>query len=108
MKLFEDEVLDRSSPSSIRVTTWEAVMGKAPTVSTELTEDELDRVLAAIADFVDLKSPYTLGHSRGVAEPAAAAADEWGAYTRTVRRAGLASTSVGWVSPTPSGTSARR
>jgi HD-GYP domain-containing protein (c-di-GMP phosphodiesterase class II) len=72
-----------------QVTTWEAVMGKAPTVSTELSEDELDRVLAAIADFVDLKSPYTLGHSRGVAELAAAAADEWGAHTRTVRRAGL-------------------
>ena len=82
-------------------------MGKAPTVSTELTEDELDRVLAAIADFVDLKSPYTLGHSRGVAELAAAAADE----VRTPGRyagQGWCTTSVGWVSPTPSGTSARR
>ena len=46
-------------------------------------------MLAAVADFVDLKSPYTLGHSRGVGELAAAAASELGANTRTVRRAGL-------------------
>ena len=72
-----------------QVTTWDAVMGKAPTASRELSDDELDRVLAAIADFVDLKSPYTLGHSRGVAELAAAAAGGVGANTRTVRRAGL-------------------
>jgi HD-GYP domain-containing protein (c-di-GMP phosphodiesterase class II) len=38
---------------------------------------------------VDLKSPYTLGHSRGVADLAAAASAELGANTRTVRRAGL-------------------
>ena len=72
-----------------QVTTWDAVMGKAPTVGRELSDDDLDRVLAAIADFVDLKSPYTLGHSRGVAELAAGAAAELGMDTRTVRRAGL-------------------
>ena len=79
VELFEDEAGPIFAELD-QVTTWEAVMGKAPTVSTELTEDELDRVLAAIADFVDLKSPYTLGHSRGVAELAAAAADEWCAH----------------------------
>ena len=47
-----------------QVATWDAVMGKAPTASRELDEDELDQALAASADFVDLKSPYTLGHSR--------------------------------------------
>ena len=72
-----------------QVTTWDAVMGKAPTASRELSEGELDQVLAAAADFVDLKSPYTLGHSRGVADLAAAASAELGANTRTVRRAGL-------------------
>ena len=72
-----------------QVTTWDAVMGKAPTVGRELSDDDLDQVLAAIADFVDLKSPYTLGHSRGVAELAAGAAAELGMDTRTVRRAGL-------------------
>ena len=64
-------------------------MMRRPTVSRELSNDELDRVLAAIADFVDLKSPYTLGHSRGVAELAAAAAGELRVITRTVYRAGL-------------------
>jgi HD-GYP domain-containing protein (c-di-GMP phosphodiesterase class II) len=58
-------------------------------VGQELSDDELDRVLAAVADFVDLKSPYTLGHSRGVAELAAGASAELGADTRTARRAGL-------------------
>jgi HD-GYP domain-containing protein (c-di-GMP phosphodiesterase class II) len=72
-----------------QVATWDAVMGKAPTASRELSQDELDQALAASADFVDLKSPYTLGHSRGVAELAAAAAGELGASTRTVHRAGL-------------------
>jgi HD-GYP domain-containing protein (c-di-GMP phosphodiesterase class II) len=72
-----------------QVTTWDAVMEKAPTVSRELSADELDRVLAAVADFVDLKSPYTLGHSRGVAELVAAAASQLGANTQTVGRAGL-------------------
>jgi HD domain len=72
-----------------QVSTWDAVMEKAPTVSRELSADELDRVLAAVADFVDLKSPYTLGHSRGVAELVAAAASQLGANTQTVGRAGL-------------------
>jgi HD-GYP domain-containing protein (c-di-GMP phosphodiesterase class II) len=72
-----------------QVATWDAVMGKASTASRELSQDELDQALAASADFVDLKSPYTLGHSRGVAELAAAAAGELGADTRTVHRAGL-------------------
>jgi HD-GYP domain-containing protein (c-di-GMP phosphodiesterase class II) len=91
-----------------QVATWDAVMGKAPTASRELDEDELDQALAASADFVDLKSPCTLGHSRGVAELAAAAADELGADTRTVHRAGLVHDLGRMVSPTRSGTSARR
>ena len=88
VKLFEAEA-EAIFAELEQVTTWDAVMGKAPTASRELSDDELDRVLAAIADFVDLKSPYTLGHSRGVAELAAAAAGELGANTQTVRRAGL-------------------
>ena len=47
----------------------------------------------AIANFVDLKSPYTLGHSRAVAELAAAAGRAarapGRARSRTLRRAGL-------------------
>ena len=88
MELFETEA-ETIFEDLEQVTTWDAVMSKAPTVSRVLSDEELDQVLAAIADFVDLKSPYTLGHSRGVAELAAAAAGELGANTRTVRRAGL-------------------
>ena len=38
-----------------------------------LTEEQFDAALLAIADFVDLKSPYSLGHARAVADLAAAA-----------------------------------
>lgn len=50
------------------VTTWEALMAAEPGLDRALTDEELDRALEAVADFVDLKSPYTLGHSRGVAD----------------------------------------
>ena len=54
---------------------------------------ELDGVLAAMADLVDLKSPYLAGHSRGVANLAEAAARGLRAcpkWTLTaLRRAGL-------------------
>jgi HD-GYP domain-containing protein (c-di-GMP phosphodiesterase class II)/DNA-binding CsgD family transcriptional regulator len=53
---------------------WEAVLGAEPGLRVFLTEDELNRALEAIADFTDLKSPYTLGHARGVASLAAEAA----------------------------------
>lgn len=86
--LFETEA-DEIFTQLEQLTTWDAVMGKVPSVGQELSDDELDRVLAAVADFVDLKSPYTLGHSRGVAELAAGASAELGADTRTARRAGL-------------------
>ncbi len=48
--------------------------------------------MEAIADFTDLKSPWTIGHSRGVADLAGAAALEYGlsaADATRVRRAGL-------------------
>jgi len=88
VKLFEVEA-DMIFTQLHQVTTWDAVMSKAPTASRELADGELDRVLLAVADFVDLKSPFTLGHSRGVAELTAGAAGELGADVETVRRAGL-------------------
>jgi len=78
VKLFEVEA-DMIFTQLHQVTTWDAVMSKAPTASRELADGELDRVLLAVADFVDLKSPFTLGHSRGVAELTAGAAGELGA-----------------------------
>jgi HD-GYP domain-containing protein (c-di-GMP phosphodiesterase class II) len=55
------------------VGTWAMVIASEPALNVVLTEAEFDAALTAIADFVDLKSPYTLGHSRGVAELASAA-----------------------------------
>ena len=74
------------------VTSWEALMAAEPGLDRELSDEEFDRALEAIADFVDLKSPYTLGHSRGVADlarDAAAGLGLPGGDVTTVRRAGL-------------------
>jgi HD-GYP domain-containing protein (c-di-GMP phosphodiesterase class II) len=72
--------------------TWEAVIAAEPALGVRLSAERFDAALIAVADFVDLKSPYTLGHARAVAGLAAAA----GARLRltaedltTLRRAGL-------------------
>jgi response regulator RpfG family c-di-GMP phosphodiesterase len=72
--------------------TWEAVIEAEPALAVVLSGERFDEALEAIANFVDLKSPYTLGHSRAVADLAAEAAAQLGfadAEVRTVRRAGL-------------------
>jgi HD-GYP domain-containing protein (c-di-GMP phosphodiesterase class II) len=74
------------------VTTWDAVIADDAGLSRWLSDSEFDAALEAIADFVDVKSPYTIGHSRGVAELAAAAARGYGLSAEEitlVRRAGL-------------------
>ena len=74
------------------VTTWDAVIADEPGLAVFMSDDEFDAALEAIADFVDLKSPYTLGHSRGVAKLAVAAAREYGLPAdecKRIRRAGL-------------------
>jgi HD-GYP domain-containing protein (c-di-GMP phosphodiesterase class II) len=71
---------------------WDAVLDAAPELSRRVTGDELDQVLEAMADLVDLKSPYLAGHSRGVANLAAEAARRSGMPeedVRTLRRAAL-------------------
>jgi HD-GYP domain-containing protein (c-di-GMP phosphodiesterase class II) len=57
---------------------WDAVLSAAQASRHWLAGAELDAALEAVADFVDVKSPYTLGHSRGVAALAAAAAPSFG------------------------------
>ncbi|NBH11784.1 HD domain-containing phosphohydrolase, partial [Amycolatopsis sp. SID8362] len=67
-------------------------LDQAPDRDRTLTEPELDELLTAIGDFADLKCPFAIGHSRGVADLAAEAARRAGlseADTRLVRRAGL-------------------
>ncbi len=53
---------------------WQDVMDAEPAPQRWLQGAEIEQACLAIADFVDIKSPYTLGHSRGVAELAGAAA----------------------------------
>ena len=74
------------------VATWDAVIEAEPALGVVLAGDEIDDALAAVANFVDLKSPYTLGHARAVSELAASAAAQLGAgesEQQTLRRAGL-------------------
>jgi hypothetical protein len=44
---------------------WRAVLDAEPGPSRALSGDEFDQALEAFADFTDLKSLYTTGHSRG-------------------------------------------
>ena len=46
--------------------TWDAVIGAEPALGVLLSRPQFDAALLAIADFVDLKSPFTLGHARAV------------------------------------------
>ena len=64
---------------------WDMAIAAEPALAGRMTELQLDSALSAVADFADLKSPYTTGHSRGVAERAAAAARlaAWGTRRRT-------------------------
>ena len=74
------------------VATWEAVITAEPALAVVLSGERFDTALAAIANFVDLKSPYTLGHARAVADLAGAAGEQLGLpepELRALRRAGL-------------------
>jgi HD-GYP domain-containing protein (c-di-GMP phosphodiesterase class II) len=71
---------------------WDAVIAAEPGLARSLAADELDAALEAVADFVDLKSPWLTGHSRGVTWLAAAAAQAAGLPADAVtelRRAAL-------------------
>jgi len=75
------------------VASWEAVISAEPALAVVLSGERFDAALTAIADFVDLKSPYFLGHARAVADLAAQAGARLGLpepELRTLRRAGLA------------------
>jgi HD-GYP domain-containing protein (c-di-GMP phosphodiesterase class II) len=71
---------------------WETVLALEPGPRAVLTGAQVDACCAAMADFADLKSPYLLGHSTGVAALAAGAAARCGlpaADVVALRRAGL-------------------
>ena len=70
---------------------WDRALSIAPDAEIRLDEPRLDELLTAIGDFVDLKCPFTLGHSRNVAALAEAAAVQLGLPAddvTAVRRAG--------------------
>jgi HD-GYP domain-containing protein (c-di-GMP phosphodiesterase class II) len=74
------------------VPAWQTVIAAEPPLAVELPPKQLDSALAAIANFVDLKSPFTLGHSVAVAALAEEAGHQLGLPREEVlvlRRAGL-------------------
>jgi HD-GYP domain-containing protein (c-di-GMP phosphodiesterase class II) len=57
---------------------WDVVRSLDPAPAEDLAGPALDEALHAVADFADLKSPYLVGHSSGVAALAEAAAGRMG------------------------------
>jgi HD-GYP domain-containing protein (c-di-GMP phosphodiesterase class II) len=71
---------------------WRAVIDAEPALTMRLDSAQLDDALLAIANFVDIKSPYTLGHSRALADlvvGASAVAGLSAGDTQQLRRAAL-------------------
>lgn len=98
-KAFDPEVVDvflanateLLGPSDPPGSVWEDVLAAEPKPRLILEGGEIDRALGAIGIFADLVSPYLTGHSSGVADLAAAAAEIKGfapAEVVSIRRAG--------------------
>jgi HD-GYP domain-containing protein (c-di-GMP phosphodiesterase class II)/DNA-binding CsgD family transcriptional regulator len=71
---------------------WDMVIAAEPALQVHISDAQLETALEAIGDFIDIKSPYTIGHSRSVADLAAAAARDYGlseVEKTTLRRAAL-------------------
>ncbi|MCV2489217.1 LuxR C-terminal-related transcriptional regulator [Geodermatophilus sp. YIM 151500] len=78
-RAFLPEVADAFLCDAGRLTTdaddpWDEVLAMEPGGTPVLGPEGIDAVLTAVADFTDLKSPYTAGHSRAVAALAGDAA----------------------------------
>ena len=98
-KVYEPQLADRFCRLAPRLLSrlesepaWDAVLSAEPGSPRWLAPDEFDAVGRAIANFADIRSPYTVGHSSGVAIVAEAAARGLrlsDADAATVHRAGL-------------------
>ncbi|MGW0022587.1 HD domain-containing phosphohydrolase [Rhodococcus sp. NPDC003382] len=87
-----DAAADEITAGVLEQDAWSAALAQAPDRHYILSGPELDELLRAMADFVDLKCPFLLGHSRQVADLAAAAARHRGlsgADVELLYRAGL-------------------
>ncbi len=76
--------------------TWDQVLEAEPEPHRRVGQAHLDDVSAALADFVDLASPFTSGHSTHVARLA-----EGGSVARGVGRGGGGNRSASWTDPRP-------
>jgi HD-GYP domain-containing protein (c-di-GMP phosphodiesterase class II) len=56
---------------------WELVIAAEPSLAGVLSEGDVDGVLAAVGEFAELKSPWMMGHARGVAALCAEAIREY-------------------------------
>jgi HD-GYP domain-containing protein (c-di-GMP phosphodiesterase class II) len=71
---------------------WEAVIAAEPALATGVAEEDLDEALEAVGEFAELKSPWAMGHARGVAELSVQAARQLGlpeGGVALLRRAGF-------------------
>lgn len=64
---------------------WREALDNAPDQEVLLTDEGFDRLVCAIGDFVDLKCPFALGHSRAVAALSSAAGERLGLAAGEVR-----------------------
>jgi HD-GYP domain-containing protein (c-di-GMP phosphodiesterase class II) len=83
--------LDRVIDAARHADPWAGVVAAEPAPVRHAAQSDLDEVIRAFADAVDLKTPYLHGHSSGVATLAAAAAPGLGLSAHdvtTIRRAG--------------------
>jgi HD-GYP domain-containing protein (c-di-GMP phosphodiesterase class II) len=71
---------------------WDAVIASEPALESWIAGDDLDEALAAVGEFAELQSPWTMGHARAVAELSERAALDLGlpqADVTLVRRAAV-------------------
>lgn len=71
---------------------WDEIVAAEPSLRVTLGEQQLNTAFEVMADFADLKSPWFLGHSRGVADLVASSAEAAGhtpAEVQLAHRAGL-------------------
>jgi HD-GYP domain-containing protein (c-di-GMP phosphodiesterase class II) len=111
-----DAVLAHGLPADAGGSAWDDVLRAEPEPVRRLDPDGLDRVLAALGDFADLRSRWTVGRSGRVARLAAEAAESCALRADDVtltRRAGTVADlgAVGvpggvWASPGPLGVTA--
>ncbi|HUO39065.1 MAG TPA: HD domain-containing phosphohydrolase [Mycobacterium sp.] len=84
------EVFERDAAAIVEglleMDVWTAALAQAPDRDRTLDGHEIDELLRAMADFVDLKCPCSPGYSRGVADLVAAAARHLGMSKADITR----------------------